>query len=578
MKRWPRRLLFSTSVLILLLAAWLWWNRPQPVDMAAYAPADALIFLEANNLPDIVSGLTTTDAWRELAPLAGLKQNFGGLSWLSDLAAWTGVGPAEAVVLSRAQVAVVVTGFEAAEEPEQALHIKPRAAIIIETHTGKWRAQPAVEKLLGDFARRAYGETKVERKDSGGASFITWPNPRGGLPIIAAFAGSLAIIGNDEATVQTCLAVQRGEQPALTSDPQLTEMRERMRPDDALAFGYVPAAGARRLLAIAALAYAGQLAGDQRAQSAAAILLPQLANKLLGGAAWSVRIDDSVVTDTYYIATPSGPPPRLREALTAAPQANSGAATLLPADVYQLTRYNFREPAVAWRELHAALSSQLDITIAPFVGRFLDEALKPFGIAAPREFLSAAGPELATVRLDETGERLLLVAQVRDREALRTQVKKQLGSVRVERSGDAELWLSADDERGAACFVGDYLLLGAADDLRRCLAARSAAHTLAVNNALTRATKFTSADEPAGITTYYDDRAAMRAFISLLAQQKLLRSDSAPNQAAFRRALEARAYAVSETRPVEGGFEKRTRSAFGQFGTLAGQFAVDASR
>ncbi len=577
MKRWPRRLLLTASVLILLLAAWLWWNRPQPVDMATYAPADALIFLEANSLPDIVSGLISTDAWRELAPPAGLRQNLGAIGWLSAVAAWTGIGPAESVVLARAQVVIVVTGFEAAEEPEQALHIKPRAAIIIETHTGKRRMQPAIEKVLGDFARRAYGETRIERKESGGASFVTWPNPRGGLPIIAVFADTVAIIGNDEATVQACLAVRRGERAALTSDPQLAEMRERMRADEALVFGYVPTAGAHRLLAVAALAYAGQLAGDQRAQSAAAILLPQLANKLLGGAAWSVRVSDGAVTDTYFIAVPSGPPPRLREALTAAAQPATDVATLLPADVNQLTRYSFRVPSVAWRELHAALSAQLDITIAPFVGRFLDEALRPFGIAEPREFLSAAGPELATVRLDEAGERLLLIAQVRDRDALSAQVKKQLGNLRIERSADAELWVSADEERGAACFVGDYLLLGGADDLRRCLAARSAAHTLAANNAFRRATQATALDEPAGITTYYDDRAAARGFISLFARQRLLRGN-APDDAAFRRALDARAYAVSTTRPVEGGFEKRTRSACGQFGTIAEQFAVAASR
>ncbi len=577
MKHWLRRLLLTASVLILLLAAWLWWNRPQLVDMAAYAPADALIFLEANNLPDIVNSLTTTDAWRELAPPAGLRQSLGAFGWLSTLAAWTGIGPAEAVVLARAQVAIVVTGFEAAEEPEQALHIKPRAAIIIETHTGKRRMQPTVEKLLGDFARRAYGVTKVERKDAGDTSFVTWLNPRGGLPIVAAFADTVAIIGNDEATVQACLAVRRGERTALMSDPQLAEMRERMRADETLAFGYVPAAGAHRLLAVAALAYAGQLASDQRAQSAAAILLPQLANKLIGGAAWGVRVSDGAVIDTYFIAVPSGPPPRLIEALTAAAQPAASVATLLPADVYQLTRYSFHEPAATWRELHAALSAKLDITIAPFVGRFLDEALKPFGIAEPREFLSAAGPELATVRLDETGTRLLFIAQVRDRAALQAQVKKQLGNLRVERSADAELWVSVDEERGAACFVGEYLLLGSAEDLRRCLTAHSSAHTLAANNAFTRAGQSAAVDEPAGIMAYFDDRAATRSFIALLARQRLLRG-SAPDDAAFKRALDARAYAVSATRPVVGGFEKRTRSAFGQFGTIAGQFAVDAGR
>ena len=572
MKRWLRTLLLVAGTLILLLAAWLWWNRPRPVDMAAYAPADALIYLEANSLPDIFTGLASTEAWHALAPTAGLKADPNQFGWLSRIAAWTGLGSADAVVLARAQVAIVVLGFDAAEEPEQSLHIKPRAALIVETHTSQRRAQAAVDKLIGDYVRRTYGNVQAERKQSGDVALMIWANPRGGLPLVVAVSGSVAVIGNDEATVQACLAVRRGERPALTSDPQLAEMRERMRADDALAFGYVPAAGARRLLAIAALAYAGRLAEDQRAQSAAATLLPQLADRLLGAAGWSARVQDGAMTDTYFITVPNGVPPRLRNALTAADQPSNGAAALLPADVSQLTRYNLREPDVAWRELQAALSSQLDITIAPLVTRFLDEALKPFGVADPREFLRAAGPELTTVRFDESGTGLLLVAEVRDQTVLRAQVKKQLGSVRVEHAGDAELWLSADEERGAASFVGNYLLLGSADDVRRCLNARAATHTLAANSGFIRAAARAATNDPAGIVSFTDEREAMRAFITLLARQKALRTDSAPDDAAFERALDERAYASSETRPVEGGFEKRTRSAFGQFGTLAGQF------
>ncbi|HYX43360.1 MAG TPA: hypothetical protein VE821_16760, partial [Pyrinomonadaceae bacterium] len=315
MKRWLRTLLLIAGTLVLLLAAWLWWNRPQPVDMAAYAPADALIYIEANSLPSIFNALTSTDSWRALAPPAGLKTQLDQFGWLSRAAAWTGIGPVDTVVLARAQVAIVVMGFDAAEEPEQALHIKPRAALVVETHTSQRRAQAAVEKLIGDYVQRTYGATQVERRQLGDVALATWPNPRGGLPIVLAVSGSVAIIGNDEATVQACLAVRRGERPALTSDPQLAEMRERMRSDEALTFGYVPTAGAHRLLAVAALAYAGRFANDQRAQSAAATLLPQLANRLLGGMGWSARIESGTLTDTYFIAVPNGVPPRLRDAL-----------------------------------------------------------------------------------------------------------------------------------------------------------------------------------------------------------------------------------------------------------------------
>src|SRR5438067_1107599 len=210
MRRRTRNLFVIIFALALLVVGWLWWNRPRPADMATYAPADALVYLEANSLPDILRELTSTDAWPALAAPAGLRTNFRQLGWLSRVAAWTGIGPAETVILSRAQVAVVLMGLEAAEEPEQSLHIKPRLAVIIETHTSRWRAQPVCEKLLDDFARRTYGETRAERKTAGDAAIVTWANPHG-LPLVAAFVDTVAIIGNDEAAVQACLAVRRGE-------------------------------------------------------------------------------------------------------------------------------------------------------------------------------------------------------------------------------------------------------------------------------------------------------------------------------------------------------------------------------
>src|SRR4028118_853279 len=102
MKSWPKRILLSIVALVFLLAAWVWWNRPVMVDMAAYVPAESLIYLETNSLPEIVRGLTSTDAWQALAPPAGLSQNVGRIGWLSRLSAWSGVGSAETVVFSRA--------------------------------------------------------------------------------------------------------------------------------------------------------------------------------------------------------------------------------------------------------------------------------------------------------------------------------------------------------------------------------------------------------------------------------------------------------------------------------------------
>ncbi|MBA3441314.1 MAG: hypothetical protein H0T92_15730 [Pyrinomonadaceae bacterium] len=571
-----RKLALIALALALVAAVWLWWNRPQPVDMTAYVPADSLVYLEANSLPQVVDGMIATDAWKRLAPLAGTGSGFSNIRWVSRLIAWTGIGPAEAVVLARAQVAVTVLGFTAEEEAGDTLKIKPRAAIIVESHSGTRRLRIAVEKLVGDFARRAYLNPQVERREADDVLLVTWSAPSGKRRIVAAVFESVAVIGNDDAAVQACLATRRGERPSLVGNAQLEEMRSRVDSRDALAFGFVPPVGAAKLLEVAATAYAGQLSPNPRIQSAAAILLPQLANRILGGAAWSMRVMDQLVEDRYFIELDSDLAARLQTALTPVSDASLRASELLPAMTHQLTSYTYQEPEAAWRGLNAAISSQLDALSAPLVARFLEEALTPYGIESPREFLRASGPELATARLDDTGQSTVLIARVRNREALREQVRRRLGSVTRERIGNAEMMISSNTKRGAASFVGDHLIMGAADDVRRCLAAQTEARALAAIDAFKRATQSTaqagSNAAPAGAVTYTDDRPGTRRFVDFVAAA---RRDRPADRAALERELLQIAYSRSETRLIESGFERRTYSSFGQLGAITGQFAPE---
>ncbi|HJR08531.1 MAG TPA: hypothetical protein VJ842_14830 [Pyrinomonadaceae bacterium] len=576
MNSWPRRILLSIIALAVLCAAWVWWNRPEPVDMSAYVPAESLVYLETNNLPEIVRGMTSTDAWQALAPPAGLNPNVGRVGWMSRLSAWSGIGSAETVVFSRAQVAVAVLGFEVTEESSTVRDIKPRIALVAETHTGAARVQAALTKLIGNYARRKYGEPAIQRQEADDATFITWTTPDGKRKIVAAIIESVAIVGNDEETVRACLAVRRGQRASLANDEQLAEMRLRMNAADALAFGYVSPAGTGRLLEMAAVAYAGGLASDPNTQRAAAILIPQLAGRILGGVAWSARVAEGAIVDSYYVHLQNELASRLRNSLAASGEHNFRAGDLLPVDTNQLTVYNYRDPEAAWRGVNAAISSQLEITIAPLVGRFLDASLQPFGIESPHDFLRAAGPEIATARLDSDGSALVLLAPVRDREALEALVRKRLGAgVVSKRVGDVEMLVAADEERGAASFVGDYLVIGGAEEVRRCLQERAASQTLGASGAFQQASRPTAnANDAANVITYTNDYEPARRFVSFLGRQSGARN-SPPNAAALQRSLSALPYALSETRLVEGGFEKKTRSAFGQFGAMLVQLASD---
>lgn len=571
-----RRVLLAVFVLAAAIFAWLWWTRPVKVDMAAYVPADAIVYFEAASLPEITSAVTSTEDWRELAPAAGAEANAGGRSWLTELVSFTGAGPSDAVVLARAQVAVVVLGFDASEEPDATLKYTPRAALVAETHTSEWRVRAAVEKLVGDFARRSLGATGFERKEVDGAAVYVWSAPSGGRKrIVAAVSGSVAVVGNDEGAVRACLDVRRGARPSLASNEQLKEMRARLRADTALAFGFAPQGSAAKVVEVFAPAFVGGVSQEAHVQSVLATVLPQLINQTIGSAGWSARVAGGRVEDDYFLSLPGQMSERLRAPLApgaqggAADLSQAGAADFLPPDTYQFSLYDFRDPEAAWRGLGAALSSQVDVSRATIITLALEALLKPYGIEQPREFLRACGPEVATARLEESSEGKVLAARVRDRAALAEQVRAYLRKdARAERVGDADLLVSKDEERGAAAFVGDYLLLGSEEDVRRCVAAHLEGRTLKSAEALKPAAQ-NFFDEPPFALTLTDDRDPTRSTLSYFTR----RGGPHADPAALEQTLARRAYSVGETRLTDGGFEKKTRSPFGLFGEVVTRFA-----
>lgn len=553
-----------------MVALLLWWNRPQPVEMTDYAPADALVYVEANDLPQIATAITSTSAWRSLAAPARLDFNTTQFGWLTMLAARTGIGTAEAVVLSRAQIAVVVLGIEASETPE--VTIKPRLALVAETHTGERRVRAAIDKLVGEFAKRAYGNPQVTTREANDVHWTTWALPAERSQIVAAVTGSLAIIGNDEQTVEACLAVRRGERPTLHGDRDLEEMRRRTEAGDALAFGYVSAANAAKLLEIGATIYAAQLTLSPQIQSTAATLLPQLLPRLVGAVGWSAHGGDDHMEDRYFFQVQEAIATRLQSSLAATDESNLNIAGLLPTETHQVSAYLYRDPEAAWRGAQAALSSQLDFGLAPLLILFADKSLEPYGITTPREFFRLTVPPIATARLDEGANSTVVVARVRDSDAMMRMLRRRFGS-RTESVGDYSMLIRTDADAGeAASIAGDHLFMGDTEAVRRCLTAYGTGNTLLTTESFKRAVKSINGDmsnERASVATYTEERQRVRRVIHRLAMFRASSLNEADtDNAGLSRALEEQAYAFSETRLVAGGFEKRTRTVFGLFGDL----------
>ncbi|HKB65236.1 MAG TPA: hypothetical protein VKC61_05230, partial [Pyrinomonadaceae bacterium] len=110
MNKTRRAKILLPLLLVALLVAWLYWNRAGHTDMATYAPADCLAFVEANDVTEVAQGIEGTQAWNALAGPVGARSSVLPNRWVMRLARWTGIGSAPAILLARSQVAIVFTG------------------------------------------------------------------------------------------------------------------------------------------------------------------------------------------------------------------------------------------------------------------------------------------------------------------------------------------------------------------------------------------------------------------------------------------------------------------------------------
>lgn len=570
------RIIYALAVLTLLCGVWLWWNQVERVDMAEYVPADTLIYLEAESIPEIVEKIVQSDAWRVAAPAAGVETPTLRLGPLTTLARLTGIGSHESVIFARAQVAVCILGFNAAESSDTTLKISPRGAVVFETQTGAWRVRAAVEKSVGSFAQRTLGASEPWRREENGVSFYTWV-ARGDerRRLVAAVSGSVVVLGNDEASVQACLAVRRGEKPSLSRDPQLGEMRARLGADGALGFGFAPSGSAAKVFEAASPLFVGQTSEDPRVQGMLAGILPKLAQRVIGAAAWSTHFEGGAFVDKYYVGLPDALSSRFSQLNVAGDETLSEVGAFLPPDAYQVTAYNYGEPEAAWLALNAGLSTQVDALHAPGVTLALESLLEPYGVVTPREFLRAASGQIVTARLNETSEGKLLIVRGRDAATLLEQVRKQLGAgTATKRVGSYDVWVSAESDRRAAVLVGAYLITGAEDDVFACLAAYDRGDTLS-SSARLKSSLSPLLVVPAHVRTITSDEQSVKTFFLSLSRRR--RRGVGHNLEELNEKARSFPYVTSETVVTNGGVEKHTRSALGQFGSIYNRlFASDA--
>jgi hypothetical protein len=556
-----RPLLALALLLILIVAVCLWWSTPSRVDMANYAPADSLVYVEFNNLEDVATAIQHSEAWQSAATITQSKP--APQNRLMRTAARAGIGPLPAVLFSRAQVALVVVGLNTTEETDT-LKVRPEVAIIAETHTAKWRTKPAAVEAVKQLANFAYGASMCAERNTD-AEYIECSVAGGDRKIVGAVEGTLVVIGNSDNAVRACLDVRRGTRPSIHTDPELLKVRASLASEKSLGFGYISPLNSAKLFSWAAPLLMGKAPGDQQLEQ----LLAVSAGKVLRGVAWTANPSAEGIEDRFLFSLEPGVVSRLQPAFETA-ERDQDFWKLVPEGFQSLTIYRNKAPAAAWNSLGSAVSFKLDALPAVLFGSLLRSSLSVYGISDPKEALATLSPPLLTLKPSSSTEGSILVARVSDEARLRRSLTQE-----VFKGAQGEilegLTAKVDPEKEfTAVFADGYVLLGKSENMRAGLLA------LQQKAADVKALQQSAQESSAPIVTYANDEARLNNFILTLLklQGRRLSNDEV---AKLQNTLHSADLVSTETRLNAFGIERTTHSAFGQFSTFISLLQPDSA-
>src|SRR5215218_5021218 len=557
-----RPILALVLLAIVLFAVWLWWSLPARVDMADYAPANSIVYVEVNNLSAVAQAIQNSEVWQAAAGIT--RSEPAAQNRFMNAAARAGIGPLPAVLFARAQIALVVVDLSTSEENDT-LKVRPEVAIIAETHTSRWRTRQAAVDAVKHLANFAYGASMCSER-SADAEYIECSIAGGERKIVGAVDGTRVVIGNSDNAVRSCLEVRRGVRPSIHTDNELVKVRSNVASDNTISFGYISPSNSAKLFSWAAPLLLRQAPGNQQLEQ----LLAVSAGKVLRGVAWTATQSPQGIEDRFLFSLEPGVVSRLQPAFETA-ERDENFWKLVPEGFESLTIYRNKTPAAAWSSLDSAVAFKLDALPAVLFGSLLRSSLSVYGISNPKEVLPALSPPLLTLKPSEGAEGSILVARVSDEARLRQLLTQEIFKGE---SGEilAGLESNPDPQKEfAAVFADGYVLLGKSENMRSGLVA------LRKSRAGERKDLKQSAQESsAPIVTFSNDEARVNNFIVTLLKLQG-RQLSQAEVAGLQNTVRGSSFSSTETRLNAHGIERKTRSAFGQFGTFVSLLQSDTS-
>ena len=424
----------------------------KPTDLRTVIPGDTLVYLESNDLGKTLRAITENESFRQIAKIQ------------PDLSALDGI-----------QLAVAVTGFETSEQQLTAensiLNFQPRFVAVVETNAWNWQALKFTENKIGEFINQAYGgEIELETSDKHGGKYFVW-TARDGRKAFALVQGSVIFFGNDESAIEKCLAVKRGEADSIAKNPKITS-------GDRLAFGYISPDGVAQISNLAGIQLAMGASEESEVKSFIARVLPEILRNSVKEIEWTAAKTEWGIDDKYDIELSPVVAKVANETLTAENFQQYDFAEYVPLEFASATRYNLSEPRIAWRSVVLTAQSQTDAQSGRLIAAFSGSLFEPYAIEDPELFLSSIDERVMTVKLDAEGENAVAIANVKNAVDMKKSIAKEINFAKPpEKNADADVWKSEDGELAAA-FLGNVVIVGDAESVLKCLAAKQSGENL----------------------------------------------------------------------------------------------------
>ena len=237
-----------------------------PEDLRQFAPSDTLIWLETNNIEETLNAVTENETFQKIT------------TEKTDFSALDGV-----------QIAVAVTGLKLRKKQitdnQSILNFKPKFAVIAETHAWSWQMNSLVENNLDGFIRKQYGaDAKLEKNRKDAGTLYKWTS-NDNRQSFAFVEGSLIFFGNNEESIEKCLAAKKGAAENLTKNDLLNSKREATK--NSLIFGYVSGDGIKQIADLIGVKQAIETSEEEAPRSFISRILPEIVRGTIKEISWT---------------------------------------------------------------------------------------------------------------------------------------------------------------------------------------------------------------------------------------------------------------------------------------------------